>query len=283
MKKLFFFLSLLTLFACVPKRTKSSVGFEHMSTADSLEVVCALREHFWEEMLAFYDKEYRPFYEYGYISCGERNNVLTIEMNKKKKIRFQLDFFTPIDTISESTFTWLITNLEENKNNNYPYYYRTSLREINSNIHELTGEIERFHVEMFPEEQIDFKRNQIKEWKNKKRIMTVLKTKIISEIDPIFLVKIEYTENLKSSEILMNPVFEAFLKLRNYSSEKYFKEPYINIFIRNYLKKNKRDTDKLEAIELLHPLRILDIPFIKKNGFRTPFDEVIAPPPIQVE
>jgi hypothetical protein len=165
-------------------------------------------------------------------------------------------------------------------------YSRINKEEIKSNLSRLKIELSEFK-KLDPnrsfeyQEMIDFKNKQIKEWKRKLEAINILKIKELPEVHFQTKIEVDKERNGNYHPPIVESVLFGVMRLRNQSAKKYFKESLFNIYFRSLNEKNTIDSNKLRALEVLHPVQVIDKNNLKKyNLFVSPFSSEIPPPPM---
>lgn len=174
----------------------------------------------------------------------------------------------------------LVNYLSHNKhsndlNSNAPLYMRITKVEIENQINKLKKEIKR--IENSPDYSIyilDYHKEALIEWEQLLgAIKTIRRDKI--PLSAVALIKLQYSKEIEGQTFIRDSVVHAYMVLRNDDAQSYFKKSYLDIFIRFKLLGLDADKNKLEALKIMCPVNVYDVPNLKYY-YNTP----LPPPPI---
>lgn len=281
----------LLLFCCKTNGKHNEPDFSKLNEEDSLEVVCLMvadlkREMFEQFILVNKDTSSLSSYLPNIIICQiDYRNILNIQINNNGQIMFRNDLVDK-EEISALIVEYYSKNAEYNDvTNNFPMYTWVNKEVIKSNLSRLIIELSQLkkldpNSSFEYQEMIDFKNKQIKEWKRKLAAINILKIKELPEVHFQTKIEVEKESNGNYHPPIVESVLFGIMRLRNQSAQKYFKESLFNLFCRSLNEKNNIDSNKLRALEVLHPVQVIDKNNLKKyNLIVSSFSSEIPPPP----
>jgi hypothetical protein len=200
-----------------------------------------------------------------YVNINSKEEILIRdEINKRFISELILEFYT------SNLFT--IKNLET------PYYSKLAKSEIISEIKRLENEINTIkttHKEV--QDFIQLRKETLNDWKKRLSFLKILGTDTIREPSSVAGIELNYPENSKINEAVLDSIFMGFYKIREFDAQLYFNESYAKIFWKANTKKDTKALKQLEVFKLLHPVKVLDH---KKCQCFSTFQ---IPPPITIE
>lgn len=184
---------------------------------------------------------------------------------------------TKFITINRSLTRDQIEAVLRDKNHNvfyYPFYYYTTLEEIEENIEESYGQLKRCReTPGVSQDMIEFCGMQYMKWNEKLESIRLSKRNVLEEIDFQTSIEIKFMEGTSEAfiEKVYEELYESIYMLRNKESMELFGEDFETIRSRQNIFLN--DFNKLRLIEILFPVRITENP-----GQFYPKVEAVPPP-----
>jgi hypothetical protein len=141
----------------------------------------------------------------------------------------------------------------------FPFYIRYSSEEIHQKIKETQNQLNDIKsVEGIDSLLVEYYASKVDEWKVKLIPIHLLGENEFSEIVSSGKVRVNYRNTEDRPEEVLIEVAMAFYQMRNFECVRYFKENYLSLYERAQRKQRKLDVEKLEALEMLHPISIFD-------------------------
>lgn len=91
------------------------------------------------------------------------------------------------------------------------------------------------------------------------------------------MLDVEYNPKIAGQTAIVNSVILAFFELRNRASKKHFGKSYLEIYQPYGVTQTKSDWDKLSELKVLHPIQLLDKPYLRRYNLHFVYEE-IGPP-----
>lgn len=184
---------------------------------------------------------------------------ISIDINKNESILLNMEFLNP-KNISDSIVQFYSLNKQKNDPaSNAPLYTSLSKKEILDHIETIERELKRTEgIKDYSQDIIDYRNEELLEWKGKLKIITTLKTDILKMPEQQSGVKLNYPKDCKINNELMDTILIGFYKLREIDAQHYFKDSYAKIFWKATLQKDSIALDQIETLKVLHPIAILD-------------------------
>ena len=270
----------LLLVSCNPSPEKV-ISYEEINEADSLRLVTNLFDSMHQEIYDhwMYEIHRKDIHKYETYYHHRNEVALRIRVNKNGDHMIGKEIN---GNITSTVYKFYTANQTENDpTNGFPMYSRISMEEINNQIEAARVNLKEWEDSNAPEELIAFKNRSVKEWEGKKKVMETLGTKKLSEIHYPTHIRLEYQENIKKKNELLDSVLLAFYQIRNNSSLKYFKRSYLSLHYEYMETGNQEIAKKLHALRIIHSITLIDIPYCKENNVW--IGEVDVPPPPAVE
>lgn len=268
---------LMSLVAC-NERSKKNV-YQNFSESDSTRIFKKLLKDLRSEMYGseMYRIKKSEMNEVSDIYCGLNNNIFRISINKNHEtlINDSLN-----NEITLRLLSYYKTNKYKNYNFNFPFYSTITVSEINRNIKFHQKEIDKLKkIDENLEYILKVKEKEIQEWNNIKVYLKALNTNQIKQIDLTTQVLLNYPENFSNQSKLIDQILIAYYQLRNDASIHYFNKSYLSLYFEFSETKNKQIKNRIEALNFLVPIKVLDIPYCEKNDIFTFFTTQVLPPP----
>jgi len=261
-KAAFLPLLLITLltFSCQPDNTTSS---ENFSQADSLQLQQELLDSMETEM---YNTTYAEVNSdttriRQESICGIRNDFV-IKINDRKQIMVRHEFGVPI---VPSLLEYYTTNRKENDvSNNSPLYSRLKKKDIADIIARLKKEIAEAEAHN-DVEQVELSTQNLEHWEKKWRSLKTLGIQSLPQVSYNSFVLIETARSLDQIDTreILDSVLLGFYLLRDQVAQEYFHESYLNLYKFYKERSFHYNLDRLEALEVLYPLHIVNEPKLK--------------------
>lgn len=260
----------LLIIGCSNNRPSKYIPFNELSFEDSLAIVNQLFDSLYSEI--YQDERYKVVEESEMIYCGAHREF-RIRINTDSKIMVNGKI---ADNITPYIYIYYNTNYEKNDmSNNYVLYSKIDKKEIiNQYISSKNAAIEVENTIGAFQEIIDFKWNQVLEWKKVYKAIRTINSDTLKQPEYSAITNIDYPKTSFNKEDVFNEMLLAFYQLRNERSLNYFKKPYIEVFYETILFKKFYRND---ALKVMQPINIMDIPYCKENNFW--FTNEITPPP----
>lgn len=191
------------------------------------------------------------------------------------KFNFQGDLFvrgtpTSYSNLSEEIFKYYNMNRSlrqgeigttaSTPNYKYPLYSRMSRAEI-VNALKREYEMRKGAKNAKNEALVELHDLAIRDWKEKLRVIDILRIQEIKEVRHIPIEIINEYDSIGFSRAAES-VLVGIYKIRNAVALEYFGESYLSIYLRHKALKTKRSANQLMAIEYLYPLMISDHPYL---------------------
>lgn len=148
---------------------------------------------------------------------------------------------------------------DSDKKTHYPFYNASTPSDWKKNMEESKRELEEMKetpsadpalIEYFEQRFLSNQRGY--------RLIKILETDTIYTISPLFRIEIDCPDSPSEYDRILKSSVKGYYLIRNYECMRYFGETYLSLFERRYRLKRKIDRDKLEVLEFLHPIRIID-------------------------
>lgn len=167
--------------------------------------------------------------------------------------------------IVSSIENYLLMNRKENRaGNGFPLYVRYPKNQLLQFKRASEMELAKMRKDSLPVDFIAYKKTEIIDCKKRLAAIKTLKVKELIEIDSRCIIELDYNTKIKGQSLTKDSALFAFFKLRNKAAIEHFNEPYLNIFYKFYYENSKVDGDKIDALKILFPICIWDIPNFKK-------------------
>lgn len=189
-------------------------------------------------------------------------NMLTIKANNKNQLMVREDIFSDPDKISDKVVEFFRTNEKQNiAGNNFPLYGRTSMKDIDDAIELVETTLEAIEDDPLAGPQIEVKENQLIEWDKKKAALQLYGAKELPEIHNQAQIRIE-VKSATAYQLfakIHTEIEEGIFELRDEEAKRLFGESYGTISKRSIQDEELEDKKKLELLEILYPLRIIEV------------------------
>lgn len=245
--------------------------FVSMSEEDSLKLVDEVLDSMEVELYGIFT--YQDTFENNDIYCGFRP-VLRILANREGQIMIGSELN---DSIHSAVVKYYWTNMGLNTEEikivatapdhpgyNFPFYSSISEEEVKWQIDEAINAAKEIESTLgATPEIIDFKWSQVHEWEKKLKAIKTLNSETLREPSLQASIHISYQSKDPRNKIVRE-VLLGYLTLRSHLCKKHFQEPYLELFHRHNLTRSKSDQEKMEAIQLMMPIVVIDKPYCKE-------------------
>ncbi|GAB5416759.1 MAG: hypothetical protein Crog4KO_22480 [Crocinitomicaceae bacterium] len=152
----------------------------------------------------------------------------------------------------------------------YPFYSRIKLGDIEKRVEEHSEYLASAKEEQ-DENLIEFYQGALNEWKNKQRTIHILEVDELIEIQNQAFIQIEDAANKKGLSPMTEEAIRGILNVRNYASQKYFGVSYYSLYFDATRKNDTKAQDKMNAIDHLYQMKIVDESYARLEGLRTKY------------
>lgn len=281
---IYFFSCFTVLLSSCNSMEDSIISYTEINEKDSLRLTKVLFDSMKTEIYAnpLYKIKKEDIEDIPICGLQRHECIFNIRINKNGDymIRSELN-----GIITSRVYEFYMTNESKNDpGNNFPMYSRISLKEIEDQTR--AAKQAALEVENTPgalQDIIDFKWRQVEEWETKKRVLIILGTKELAEVQHGTQIKLDYQSNTKNKNEILDSVLLAFYQMREFSSQRYFKRSYLSLFYEYSETGNKEVGEKLKAINFIHSILLIDKPYCKENGVYLYGEYDITPPPVLIE
>ena len=149
--------------------------------------------------------------------------------------------------------------------NDFPLYSVITTSQIEDNIDKILDEIDAMEAAGSPQDQIDFKYNQLAEWEKKQRALKLYGGSQLPEISFQANMRIEVMQATAYSIFakIQTEIEEAIYELRDKEAQRLWGVSYGTLKRKeaneNDKTKVKEEKGKLELLEILYPARIIEV------------------------
>jgi hypothetical protein len=150
----------------------------------------------------------------------------------------------------------------------YPFYSHVSRSKILEEIEENERELEN-SMQYGDEGFITFYQTMLSDWELKLKIIEALDSEEMTEIHPETRIVIDDELNNKDMSELTLESIKGLIEVREYASEKYFNRSYLDLYFDATRDLTPGSDKKLEAINQLFKVRIIDLGYAERNGLST--------------
>lgn len=191
----------------------------------------------------------------------QERDILAIKSNNRNQILIR-DEIVDIENISEKVLKFYRANERKIQEENYPYYSRTTMDEIDAAIEGVNKQIDELDAQPNAEEILNVKYQELEAWNKKKKALTLYKGSVLPEISSQANIRIEVAIETQYEVFakIHSEIEEALFELRDGEAKRLFNVSYSVL-----KRKNEQDAtgmeekDKLELLELLYPARIIEV------------------------
>lgn len=259
------------------------ISYEVTTQADSLRVMAQLLDSMYVEMIDSYiyslkksDMEkVQPV-----IVCGLSPRMV-LKFNERGEHLIGYNLNPPI---TKSIYTTISHNRERNDlSYNYPLYSKLTKKDIQEYLNDAKKEYEQ--VKNRPDvnqEIVTFKKTVLQEWEDVNQAIEILAITKLPQIHSLFHIRYEYPENFDKREQYLDSIYIAFAQIRDESCKKHFHQSYLSLFNEYVHTKNDSIKARLNALQVLHPMRIVDIPYARANDIYISNEYYDVPPPVEL-
>ena len=270
------FSALIFLVSCEPPTLHER--FVALDKAERSALMDSLMESLHEEMYAR-----KKYYTGRSVAshCGDWRNKLQITMDKKGRLMIRGQFYDSLPSISEKIVEHYSYNKDSNDlSSDYPLYTWATKDEVLTTYNAAIATAKEVEAtEGATQDMIDFKWAQVESWKKKVAIFSTLQVELLPEISYLASVSIDY--QLPKQAWLVDSTLHGFYSLRNDAAERYFDMSYLELYYHYGVVQDSMGYQRLEALELLYPLTIYDLPYCREHNapcsFLTPEVEIPEP------
>lgn len=191
----------------------------------------------------------------------QERDVLAIKSNNKNQILIREEIVS-IDNISEKVLKFYRANERKIQEENYPYYSRTTMAEINDNIDRINKQIDEIEDQPNANEILLVKDQELAAWNKKKSALTLYRGTVLPEISSQANIRIEVAVETQYEIFakIHSEIEEALFELRDGEAKRLFGVSYDVLKRKNELDADGlEEKDKLDLLELLYPARIIEV------------------------
>lgn len=274
--KLYALLILVIVTSCQVK-PDGELDTDKLTVEDSLkvqdELLLQMREELYENEYVEVNKDTSFFNPE--TGCYPRPHF-SIKINRQHQIMVRNELNAPI--IPRLLEYYLANRKKNDPSTNFPLYARSNSQEIQNQINYLNKELSEKIKNKASADEIELLNDVTKEWERKLKALKTLPIDFFPEVNTYVQIEIDPRSKIDTSPIVDTVLF-AFYLLRDQASKEYFGESYISIYNRYNIENSTLDSDKLDALVVLYPLRIIDEANLKLYKHFI-INELIPPPPM---
>jgi biopolymer transport protein ExbD len=191
----------------------------------------------------------------------QERDVLAIKSNNQNQILIREEIVN-IEDISEKVLKFYRANERKIQEENYPYYSRTTMAEINDNIDRINKQIDEIEDQPNADEILLVKDQELAAWNKKKSALTLYRGSVLPEISSQANIRIEVAVETQYEIFakIHSEIEEALFELRDGEAKRLFGVAYDVLKRKNELDANGlEEKDKLDLLDLLYPARIIEV------------------------
>lgn len=170
-------------------------------------------------------------------------------------------------------------NLENEGINEYPRYLFICRKNVLAEIIELDSLLTE--IKQSSEEFAAFLVLRRNYWESCLKTLNTLGKDCYKYPSHYAMVDIDYSTKNNAYYRTLDSVLLAYYQLRDSSSKKYFKPPYLQIFRESLADTPQIAKDQIDALKMLYPISVMDMPFARSNRIIPP--RIPAPPVIEID
>ncbi|TNF47428.1 MAG: biopolymer transporter ExbD [Bacteroidetes bacterium] len=198
----------------------------------------------------------------------QKRDILAIKANSQNQLMVRGEVFNDPDKISDFVLKFYQTNQKSAGQlvmNDFPLYSVITTSQIEANIDKILDEIDAMEAAGSPQDQIDFKYNQLAEWEKKQRALKLYGGSQLPEISFQANMRIEVMQATAYSIFakIQTEIEEAIYELRDKEAQRLWGVSYGTLKRKeaneNDKTKVKEEKGKLELLEILYPARIIEV------------------------
>jgi hypothetical protein len=176
-------------------------------------------------------------------------------------------------------FRFNLENGEDQEANVYPKYNFVCRNKVIEEIRELDKLIAEIKTKS--EEAAAFLNLRRNHLKHRLKTLNTLNRECYKYPSEYAMVDVDYTSKNKAYHASLDSIFIAYYHLRDSSSKKYFKTPYLQIFRESLADTSTKAKDQIDALKMLYPISVMDMPFARSNRIIPP--RIPAPPVVEFD
>ncbi|XOV66656.1 MAG: hypothetical protein ACFHU9_13605 [Fluviicola sp.] len=158
-----------------------------------------------------------------------------------------------------------------------PFYSVIGKKEIKQKIRQNELEIESA-IERNEPDFVQFYQELLDDWKQKLMIAEALEVDELREIHPHIEIRIKDEASESGLSPLTINTLKALLEIRDHAARKYFQVSYRDLYFQSTRYYDTKADNRMKAIDLLFPVRIIDKSYTDRNDLKTSWVEAIPPP-----
>lgn len=271
------------IFGCNSNQ-EEEISYTEINQADSLRLTEILFDSMYAEIYSdpLYQLKRKDVVHTDFVCEPRGEAILKIRVNKLGEYMIGIELN---GDITNRVYEFYTTNQEKNDpTNSFPMYSRISMDELEDQIRAAKQDLKDVeNTQGVSQDIIEFKKKRVEEWENKKKVLATIGGKELAEIHFQAHIELEYPQNFKKKNELLDSILLAFYQMRDKSSLKYFNRSYLSLFYEYSETKRSDIWDKLDALKVLHPIVLIDIPYCKENDVWLWNYSIPPPPPPFVE